>query len=48
MLDRSFVLMDFLRMTLVPINVGVNTYHEFYFMICILLPVMECTCWYVY
>jgi hypothetical protein len=34
--------------TLVLKNVGVNTYHELYFVICILLHVIECTCWYIY
>ena len=31
-----------------PIDVGVNTYLELYFMISILLHVIECTCWNIY
>ena len=34
--------------TLVPKHVGVGTYHELCFIICILLYCIECICWLIY
>jgi len=43
-----FILIDPTEMTLVTKLVGVDMYHELYFVICILLYIFEYICWLIY